>query len=234
MEGMKQIDDNSIDCIVADPPYFLPASHYGVTLRLNGVKQFSRNFSDLGILEYFFKDLFQVFKRILKSTGVLYIFCDGQSYPLFYYHLYPFCKSVRPLIWDKEVSVNGYSWRHQHEIIIFAEMEDKKIIPTGDGDVLRGKAVKVKERLHPTEKPIWLLKKLIEKSTEDGSIVFDPFMGSGTTAIACKRLNRHFIGFEIDKNYYNISLKRLENIPKRLETFSQHPLLKKEVQLNEV
>jgi len=44
-------------------------------------------------------------------------------------------------------------------------------------------------------------------------------MGSGTTAVACKRLNRHFIGFEINEEYYNISLKRLLNVPKRLDTF---------------
>ena len=150
MDGFKELKDNSIDLIVTDPPYFLPASHYGVTLRLKGAKQFSRNFSDLGIMEHFFKDVFKEFKRIIKTTGIIYIFFYGQSYPLFYYYLYHFCKSVRPLIWDKKVSVNGYSWRHQHEIIIFAQMPENKPIPTGDGDILTFKAVRVKDRNHPT------------------------------------------------------------------------------------
>ncbi len=108
IDEMQQMEENSVDLIVTDPPYFLPANHYQTR------KQFSRNFGDLGILEHFFKDVFKEMVRVLKPTGRLYIFCDGQSYPLFYYHLYPYCKSVRPLIWDKKTSINGYSWRHQH------------------------------------------------------------------------------------------------------------------------
>lgn len=220
MDGFKELKDNSIDCIITDPPYFLPASHYGVTLRLKGAKQFSRNFSDLGIVEHFFKDVFAEFKRVIKPTGIIYIFCDGQSYPLFYFHLYHFCKSVRPLIWDKEASVNGYSWRHQHEMIIFAEMYNRKVIPTGDGDILKGKAVKVEKRVHPTEKPNWLIRRLIEKSTCNGDVVFDPFMGSGSTIIACKQLNRKFIGFEKSSDYFKIAEKRIGEATKGLSNYN--------------
>jgi len=73
---------------------------------------------------------------------------------------------------------------------------------------------------HPTVKPLSLMEYLCTiTKTPTGGIVLDPFIGSGTTAIACRRVNRHFIGFEIDKNYYNISLKRLLNVPKRLDSF---------------
>ena len=204
LEVMKDIPDNSIDLVLTDPPYFLPASHYQTR------KQFIRNFSDLGILEYFIKDTFLQFNRITKESGIIYIFCDGQSYPLFYYHLYPFCKSVRPLIWDKKTSINGYSWRHQHELIIFAEMPKSKPIPTGDGDILRYSAVKVDSREHPAEKPIDLNKTLIEKSSQENDIILDPFLGSGTTAVAALNLNRKFIGIEIDPIYCQIALKRIE------------------------
>jgi site-specific DNA-methyltransferase (adenine-specific) len=203
IEGMKQIDDNSIDCIIIDPPYFLPAQHYATR------KQFSRNFSDLGILEHFFKDIFKEYQRMLKQTGYIYIFCDGQSYPLFYYHLYPFCKSVRPLIWDKKVSINGYCWRHQHELIIFAEMPKVKPIPSGDGDILRYNAVKVDNRKHPAEKPIELLIKIINKTTKENELVLDTFAGCGVTLIACKRLNRHYLGFELSKEYYDIAIDKI-------------------------
>ena len=204
LKVMKDIPDNSIDLVLTDPPYFLPASHYQTR------KQFIRNFSDLGILEYFIKDTFLQFNRITKESGIIYIFCDGQSYPLFYYHLYPFCKSVRPLIWDKKTSINGYSWRHQHELIIFAEMPKSKPIPTGDGDILRYSAVKVDSREHPAEKPIDLNKTLIEKSSQENDIILDPFLGSGTTAVAALNLNRKFIGIEIDPIYCQIALKRIE------------------------
>jgi site-specific DNA-methyltransferase (adenine-specific) len=63
---------------------------------------------------------------------------------------------------------------------------------------------------HPTEKPVELMKILIQNSTEGGQIVIDPFMGSGTTGVACKELNRNFIGIEIDEKYYEIAKRRIE------------------------
>jgi site-specific DNA-methyltransferase (adenine-specific) len=203
-ETMKRMENNSIDAIITDPPYFLPASHYCTR------KQFNRNFSDLGILEHFFKDIFLEFKRILKDTGVIYMFCDGQSYPLFYYHLFPFCKSVRPLIWDKKTSINGYSWRHQHELIIFAEIKNAPKVPTGDGDILRFSAVKVNDRIHPAQKPIELLESFILKSTKENDLIYDPFAGSGSTLLACKNLNRRYIGSELSSDYFNTLKTRLD------------------------
>ena len=63
--------------------------------------------------------------------------------------------------------------------------------------------------LHPTQKPLVLMKALIELTTQENQIVLDPFSGSGTTLVAAKELNRHYLGFEIDKDYYNTSLNRL-------------------------
>lgn len=223
MDGFKQLEDKSIDLIIIDPPYFLPAVHY------NTRKHFSRNFADLGIIEHFFKDVIKEFKRIIKDTGVIYIFCDGQSYPLFYYHLYPFCKSVRPLIWDKKVSINGYHWRHQHELIIFAQMPNNQKVPTGDGDILKYNAVKVGERKHPAEKPVELLKRFIEKSSSEGDVVLDCFAGSGSTLKACKELKRKFIGFEKSLEYFEMAEKELQN----LESKEKQNTLTKEVKADE-
>ena len=130
VEIMKEIETQTIDTIIIDPPYFLPVTHYQTR------KKLVKNFADLGILEYFFKNVFEQFKRIIKSTGTIYIFCDGQSYPLFWFYMFPFAKTVRPLIWDKKTSINGYSWRHQHEIILFGEMGDAIPVPSGDGYIL--------------------------------------------------------------------------------------------------
>ena len=146
----------------------------------------------------------------------MFIFCYWQIYPLFYYHLYPFCKSVRPLIWDKKTSINGYSWRHQHEIIIFAELPNNKPIPTGDGDILKYSAVKVDERKHPAEKPVELLEALIKKSTNEGDTVLDNCAGSGTTAIACLNTNRNAILIEIDADYYKAALDRFNRHKQQL------------------
>ena len=215
LEVLKTFPDESIDLIVTDPPYFLPAAHYQTRT------QFRRNFSDLGILEHFFKLTFQLFSHILKKEGIIYVFCDGQSYPLFYYHLYPYCKSLRPLVWDKKTSINGYSWRHQHELIIFAEMPNAKPVPSGDGDILKENAVAIGQRLHPAEKPVELIKKLIGKSSKENDVVLDPFCGSGTTCLASKILNRQWVGIDVSPEYCEIARKRLSTVPEKLETFME-------------
>lgn len=208
---MREMEGESIDLIVTDPPYFLPVNHYGAKIRLKTKSIFRRNFADLGILEHFFKDVFKEFARIIKPTGRIYIFCDGQSYPLFYYYLYPYCKSVRPLIWDKTTSLNGYSWRHQHELIIFAEMPEAKPVPTGDGDILKFKGVKMNDRQHKAEKPVDLLKELIKKSSNEGDIILDPFVGVGSTLMACKSLGRKGIGIELSPEYCKIGRTKLNS-----------------------
>ena len=68
-----------------------------------------------------------------------------------------------------------------------------------------------KERVgHPTQKPIKLINRIVEMSTNKGEIVLDPFMGSGTTAIACLNSNRNFIGFEMDKEYFDMANERID------------------------
>ncbi len=202
IEEMRDIPDKSIDLIITDPPYFLPALHYQTR------REFRRNFGDLGVMEGFFKEVFKQFNRILKEEGTMYIFCDGQSYPLFYYHLYPMCKSVRPLIWDKGTSINGYSWRHQHEIIIFAEMPKAKPVPSGDGDILKCGVIKVDNREHPAQKPTKLLKQFIAKSSKIGDMILDPFAGSGSVLRACLSSQRNYIMIEKEEKYYTMMIER--------------------------
>ena len=68
----------------------------------------------------------------------------------------------------------------------------------------------VENKNHPSEKPIKLMKILIKNSTNEQDKVLDPFMGSGTTGVACKELNRNFIGIELDEKYFNIAKERIE------------------------
>ena len=65
------------------------------------------------------------------------------------------------------------------------------------------------KHLHPTQKPLRLIKRLVEASSNEGDIVLDPFAGSGSTQVACIHLNRHYIGIEMDTNYYQMASKRI-------------------------
>ena len=69
-----------------------------------------------------------------------------------------------------------------------------------------------KEYNHPTIKPLDLIEKFVRNSTKKDDLILDPFMGSGTTGVACKKSNRDFIGIEFNKEYYNIAKERIENV----------------------
>lgn len=71
--------------------------------------------------------------------------------------------------------------------------------------------------VHPTQKPVEVIEKLIRDSTKEGDLILDCFMGSGTTAVAAKRLNRNFIGFEIQEKYVEIAEQRLKQVHKQIE-----------------
>ena len=212
IDVMRTFQSNSIDIIITDPPYFVPVEHYKTR------KKFGRNFGDLGILESFFKIWFRQVDRILKKDGFLFMFCDGQSYPLFFYHSYPLFQIVRPLIWDKKVSFNGYYWRHQHELILFGVRPERHKIPTGDGDILRCSAVKVDKRKHPAEKPVELIKKFIEKvSLNEDDIILDPFAGCGSVMEACIECNRKYIMIEKDLSYFQIIKEREQKLKTKIQ-----------------
>jgi len=191
-----------VDLVLTDPPYFLPVQSY-VGSRGSGYSK--RMLGDISILQGYFDDLILSIK--ISDKGTYYLFCDAKSYPIFWRTLYPYCKHVRLLVWDKIVSYNGYTWRHQHELIAWGELENTERIKTGDGDVIKCRGVLQEKRVHPAEKPVGVLKKLIEKHVSH--TVLDPFLGSGTTLVACKQLGRRGIGIEIEEKYCEISAKRL-------------------------
>jgi len=85
--------------------------------------------------------------------------------------------------------------------------------------VIQFQAPKGKDRIHPTQKPLGLIKTLIQLTTKEGDTVLDPFIGSGTTAIACKVLGRHFIGFEVSAEYCKLAEDRIRNNPESIAMF---------------
>ncbi|MGB9845862.1 MAG: DNA-methyltransferase [Methanothermobacter tenebrarum] len=212
LKALSSLNDKSIDLIVTDPPFFMRLDSFKISnkgKKGSEFKFFRKSFADLSVFLPFFNNLFIEIERIMKPTGRIYIFCDGQTYPIFWYYLFPFTKIVRPLVWDKKTSLVGYTWRHQFEIIVYAEMPIAKPVPTGEGDIISYPAVKLSDRMHPAEKPVGLLEKIISKSSSENDIVLDMFLGSGATMEACLRTERNCIGIEIEPAYIEICKKRL-------------------------
>lgn len=206
LEKIKKIPNDSIDLIVADPPYFLGMTH-------NGQKG---SFNDLKICEPFFSSLFSEFVRVLKVTGKIYFFTDWRGYA-FYYPIFSKHIPARNLIvWDKK-SGAGNCYNFSHEFIIYGTL---KPYNQGGSNVWRETAFSSGakktngEKVHPTQKPVELIERIIKDGSDVGAVVLDPFMGSGTTGVACVNTNRKFIGIELDEQYFEIASKRISGVKK--------------------
>lgn len=217
LDGLREVPDTSVDLIVTDPPYFLSMGHAGckdTAFAVNSDQVNSnRTFGDLSIAKPFYKRLFQEFRRVLKPNGAFYYFTDWRGYA-FYFPIINAELPVRNLIvWDT-LSGPGSYYTFAHELIIFGTAAPK-LRHKGGTNVWRIKAFSSGakstdgEKVHPTQKPVELIKKMIEDSTEPGAVVLDTFMGSGTTAVASLQSGRNFIGFEQDEKYHAIAQRRI-------------------------
>ena len=235
LEGMKYIDDKSIDMILCDLPY-------GTT---------NRNKWDV-IIPY--EKLWEHYKRIIKENGAILLFADE-----------PFTSELilsnkkwfkQRITWDKDrgsgfLNAKRMLLKQTEDIVLFynkqptynpqmVEAQPDRIRPISDKSTESmnyGKVKKVRagddynpqlryptnlikfssvkgecnnlKRLHPTQKPVELCEWLIKTYSNKGDLILDNCIGSGTTAIACINTNRNFIGFELDKEYYEIAKNRI-------------------------
>ena len=123
---------------------------------------------------------------------------------------------IKSLIWDKGNKIMGQGYMSQFEyILFFRKGKHKKINNCGTSDILSVYNKKTKDangkNLHDTEKPVELMKILIDNSSNKNDTVLDFMMGIGSTGVACKELNRNFIGIELDGKYFDIARERIEN-----------------------
>lgn len=217
LEGLKEVPDKSVDLIVTDPPYFLSMGHAGSSTNATrlGSEQLNSNraFNDLAICTPFYRQLFREYGRVLKDDGTFYFFTDWRGYA-YYFPLINAELPVRNLIvWDKK-SGPGSFYSFAHELVIFGTYKPKTKAGVGTNvwreAAFNSGAKKTNgEKVHPTQKPVELIAKMIEDSTDPGAVILDTFMGSGTTAVACLRTGRDYIGFELDERYHAIALQRV-------------------------
>lgn len=147
--------------------------------------------------------------------GEVYVFCDWRTYSLFYPLLQEVLTVRNRITWDK-ISGPGSYYAFTHEDILFCTNSSKVYKRKKKGtNIWRSPAFcsgakKTNKKVHPTQKPVELIERIVENATQEGQIVLDAFLGSGTTALACKNLNRGFIGFELQEKYYEVALERVK------------------------
>jgi len=239
---LKDIPDNSIDLIFADPPYFL--SNGGISCKAG--KMVSVNKADWDKSKGIDKDFEFTFdwlsecKRVLKDTGSIWI--SGTMHNIYQvgFALQKLdYKILNEISWFKPNAPPNLSCRyfaHSHETLIWARKDqesrhkfnydlmkewDDKISESGKQmrsvwNIPLTPQQEKKSGKHPTQKPIELLKRIILSTTEKGDLVLDPFNGSGTTGLVSKLYNRRYIGIDLEKTYLDLTLKRIKAIEPRI------------------
>lgn len=211
LEGMKDIPDNSIDLVITDPPYLCDYSRHDKNSRFSKkIANDENNKANEEMLKNYFNECW----RIMKENTAFYCFCNYKKIDFFKKEIETAGFNIKNiLIWDKKSQGMGdlkTTYGYSYEFIIFASKGQPKIRGKRIADVWQFSRVKPKEQQHQNQKPIDLLVQAIEKSSDENAVVFDGFVGSGSTAIACINTKRNYIGFEIDKNYYDIANERIK------------------------
>ncbi len=189
LEIMRKMPDKSVDLCLTDPPYGI-----GMDKELHK-KQGKYGYKDYGNTNWDVKPTKEYFDEMIRVSKNQIIW--GGNY--FVDYLYP---SMGWMVWDKgqrnfSLADGELAWSSfQRALRIF--------------EVSRAKALQ-DHKQHPTQKSLSLMKWCLLKSSEKNSLILDPFLGSGTTAVACKELHRRFIGIEISKEYCDIANLRLNN-----------------------
>ena len=196
---LPNLPPNTFDACITDPPW----TEYARDAELTA------DDSTMAV----FKEVY----RVLKADSFLYLICSTTDF--FTYHkllpTFGFRVQAYPIIWHKTGTITHgrrpSEYARDYEPILIASKGSPVLVPTTEQSaILRFESMHYTRMIHPHEKPIELLERLIRDCTWDGGKVLEPFAGSGVTLEACKKLGRQFIGIERDQDFYKNIVKRLE------------------------
>lgn len=232
MRALSKMRAGSVDMIFADPPYFL--SNGGISCKGGKMVSVNKAAWDEGKSQkerhQFNRRWIRSCKRVLKPGGTIWI--SGTLHNIYSIGMALEQEGFRILnniTWEKTNPPPNLACRcftHSTETVLWAEKPDKKAKHYFDyaamkamnqgkqmKDVWRGSLTKASEKVnggHPTQKPEYLLERIVLASTREGELVLDPFCGSGTTGVAATRLQRRFIGIDNVSEYLDMAIERLE------------------------
>lgn len=229
---LDKLEPESIDMIFADPPYFL--SNDGITCYAGKMVSVNKGdwdkISSVDEKHEFNRAWIRLCKKVLKQNGTIWI--SGTLHNIYSIGLaleQEGLKIINNITWQKTNPPPNLACRcftHSTETILWAQKNEKKakhffnyqLMKEQNGgkqmkDVWTGSLTPKKEKTegkHPTQKPIYILERIIEASTVEGDMVLDPFCGSSTTGVAATRLNRKYIGIDKEQEYIDLSVRRLQ------------------------
>lgn len=217
---IKQIPDNSIDFILTDPPYNL-GQHSTGNIPLPGRSAMNNDVAEWDKIDFNPEEWADEFIRILKPSGNLFIFTSYNQLGRWYNCLDHRFDTSNFMIWHKtnpapkifkagflnscEMIFTCWNKKHTWNFISQAEMHNFIQSP------ICMSPERLKNPKHPAQKPVSILKKMIEIASNKDDIIFDPFMGVGSTGVAALELDRRFIGVELDETFFAAAKKRIES-----------------------
>lgn len=216
---IKRIPDSSIDFILTDPPYNL-GQHSTGNIPLPGRLAMNNDVADWDMVDFNPEEWADEFIRILKPTGNLFIFTSYNQLGRWYNCLDHKFDTSNFMIWHKtnpapKIFKAGFlnscemiftCWNKKHTWNFISQKEMHNFIESP----ICMRPERLSNPKHPAQKPVGILKKMIEIATNKDDIIFDPFMGVGSTGVAALELKRRFIGVELNNEYFDAAKKRID------------------------
>ena len=210
MSVFPELGDNSVNLTLTDIPYD------EVNRKSAGLRNLDKSHAD--IITFPLDDFIDEVVRV--TSGSIYIFCGSVQVSHIRNRLIEHKLSVRHCIWEKTnpSPMNGqYIWLSSIENCVFAKKSGATFNEHCQSAVWRCSVERYKD--HPTPKPVKLMTRLIEASSNVGDTVFDPCMGSGAVGVAAKQCGRDFIGVEMNKGYYDLTEQRINGVTESVLSF---------------
>ena len=212
LEVMNNIEDGSVDLVVTDPPYEITTKGAGIYKQAD--KQYVKELN--GMKDGFSEEVLDELCRVMKKINIYFFCSQKQIIPLLDYFVKKKKCNWNILSWHKTnpIPACGNKYLTDTEFILFFREKGVKVY--GSFDTKRTwyatplNQSDKKKYGHPTVKPQAILENLVVNSSQEGEVVLDCFMGSGSTGVACLNTNRNFIGIELDEGYFNIAQNRIE------------------------
>ena len=209
LEVMKGLPDGSVNAVITDPPYGI---NYQSARRIDASKRHKKIANDKHPFIWWLYDAY----RILQKDGCLICFTRWDVQEAFRQAIeWAGFKIKSHIIWDRVHHGMGdlkASFAPTHDIIWFAVKDCFSFPSKRPKSVIRSKRISANKLIHPNEKPLDLMENLIVSVTKDKDLILDPFLGSGTTAVAALNTGRFFIGIEKEPKYVEIARQRVEDV----------------------
>lgn len=212
LEFMRTLEAGSVDAVITDPPYGI---NYQSAWRIDRADRFEVIQGD-DVLSF---EWAQECARIARDPAALFVFCRWDVQQAFFEGIAQGWHVRSQVIWDRGVhglgDLNG-QYAPCHDVAWFAVKGKWSFPHRRPRSIYRVDRLPANELQHPTQKPVPLMSQIIQHLTQPGDLVFDPFMGSGTTGVACMKTGRRFLGCEIDPRYFAIAERRIADAAAQL------------------